>query len=123
MTIVRYAPAAGVRKANTTWSPVTEIREQAEGFVIEIDVPGYAREDIQIKVNEGLLTVSGERKRPEADEKYYNYTERNYGEFTRSFNLPDHVDGETITAQYLNGVLILHLEKKEAAKPHTIEIK
>ena len=123
MTIVRYAPAVGVRKANKTWSPATEIREQAEGFIIEIDVPGYAREDINIKVNKGLLTVTGERKRPETDEKYYNYTERNYGEFTKSFNLPDHVNGESITAQYENGVLRLHLEKKEAAKPHTIEIK
>lgn len=123
MTIVRYAPSAGVRRTAKTWTPATEIRERAEGFDIELDVPGFTREDIKIKVHEGLLTIAGERKRPEVDDKFYNYSERNYGEFTRSFNLPDHVDGETITAQYDHGVLKLHLEKKEAAKPHTIEIK
>jgi len=124
MTLVRFYPTTDVKRNIAAWTPATDIVENADGYTITLDAPGFVREDITIKVHEDVLTVSGERKSPEVgDEKYFRYHERPYGAFERSFRLPDHINSETIKAVYENGVLTLELNKKEEAKPHLIAIK
>lgn len=106
------------------FTPPVDIVEDANTFALEFDVPGFTKDDIKVSVNEGVLTVKGERKRNVvANEKYFRYFERPEGSFSRSFTLPEHTNGEAITASFTNGVLRLEIPKKEEAKPHVIEIK
>ena len=124
MTLVQLYPTTETRLRAVAWNPATDIVENADGYSITLDAPGFAKEDLKVKVHEGVLTISGERKSPEAnDEKYFRYYERPYGTFERSFRLPDHVDSETINGSYENGVLTLELKKREEAKPHLITVK
>ena len=128
MTLVRYTPRwrAGTVTGNTQndFNPAVDIVEEKDAFTVIFDLPGFEKNDINISVNEGVLTVRGERKVAESsDEKYFRYYERSGGKFSRAFRLPDYVDENAIKASYKNGVLNLKLAKKEEAKPHTIEIK
>ena len=127
MTLVRYYPnLKKVYRAiseNNVWNPAVDVIEDGDIFVLELDLPGLKKSDFTITVKEGILTLSGERKRKEPeDEKHYRYFERPIGAFERSFRLPEHVDGEKVKASYKNGVLKLELPKKEEAKPRTIQI-
>jgi len=130
MTFLRVAPrwrrddyANG--RTDSTYTPSVDIVEHADGFTLDFDLPGFTREDLKVSVNEGVLTVTGTRARKETaeDEKYFRHFERPYGTFSRSFRLPEYVDGESVKATYVQGVLTLELQKKEEAKPYTIEIK
>ena len=128
MTYVTFKPgwkaAPAATKRNSEYHPSVDIVETGEAYALEFDLPGFTKEDIKVAVDEGVLKVSGERKRNvERDERYYRHFERPEGMFNRSFKLPDHVDGESIKATYTHGVLRLELPKKEEAKPRTIEIK
>jgi len=124
MTLVSLYPKTEARRRIGTWNPVTDIVESVGGYTIKLDVPGFAKDDLKVRIHEGVLTVSGERKSPEViDNEYYSYNERPYGTFERSFRLPDHVDSETIKGSYEDGVLTLELTKKEEAKPHLITIE
>ncbi|MCD6307453.1 MAG: Hsp20/alpha crystallin family protein [Candidatus Latescibacteria bacterium] len=130
MTFLRVAP--GLRRddyasgrTDSTYTPSVDIVENADGFTVDFDLPGFTREDLKVSVNEGVLTVTGTRARKEmdGDEKYFRHFERPYGTFSRSFRLPDYVNDESVNAVYVHGVLTLELQKKEEARPHTIEIK
>jgi len=124
MTLVRLYPTTEARRRTDVWTPATDIVENADGYSITLDAPGFTKEDLKVKVHEGILSVSGERKSPEEnDDKYFSYYERPYGTFERSFRLPDHVDSETINGTYENGVLKLELKKLEEAKPYLITVK
>ena len=127
MTLVRYYPVSRKRYANQSleksWIPAFDVIENADGFALELDLPGLKKSDFTLAVKEGILTISGERKRKELEnEKSYRYHEREFGVFERSFKLPEYVDGEKIKASYKNGVLKLELPKKEDTKPRTIQI-
>jgi len=105
--------------------PNVDITESEAGYAIMADLPGLAKEDIKVSVENGVLSISGEKKREvEKKEKnnYYHF-ERSYGRFCRSFTLPTYVDGKSIEAKYNNGVLEVHLKKTEASKPKAIEVK
>jgi len=107
-----------------SFNPHVDIIENKDLFALEFDLPGINKDDVKISVNEGVLTVSGDRKREVAeDDEYFRHFERAEGSFSRSFRLPEHVNGDDIKAAYTNGVLSLELPKREEAKPHTIEIK
>jgi len=128
MTLVRYTPRwrTGTVTENTRndFNPAVDIVEGENAFNIVFDLPGIEKNDINISVNEGVLTVNGERKITESsDEKYFRNFERPGGKFSRSFRLPDYVDENTIKTSYNNGVLNLDLARKEEAKPRTIEVK
>ena len=124
MSLVTYYPRTNARRRATLWTPATDIVENADGYTITVDAPGFAKDDLKVRVHEGVLTVGGERKVPEAtDEEYYNYRERPHGTFERSFRLPEFIDSESIQGSYENGVLTLGLKKKEEAKPHLITVK
>lgn len=105
-------------------SPAVDITEDAASFKVSAELPGMTGKDIQVSVSGDTLTIKGE-KRQERDEKDkgYHLTERTYGEFQRSFILPDGVDGEKIAAEFANGVLTLTLPKTHKAAPKKIEVK
>lgn len=103
--------------SNTTL-PSVNIKENQEGFEIEMAAPGMAKEDFKVNVNHGVLSISSE-KSDENIEKEENYSRRefNYQSFCRSFSLPTSVDSDKIGAKYENGILRISLPKKEEAKP------
>jgi HSP20 family protein len=105
------------------WTPAVDIVENEDELVLTADVPGIRMEDIDIKLEDGTLTLSGSRKF-EAENKQggYHRLERAYGQFQRAFTLPESVDAEKVTASYDNGVLKIVLPKKELAKPRTIKV-
>lgn len=103
------------------WSPSVDITEDKEAFLIKAELPEVKKEDIKVSVDKGVLTLSGERKTEEKDEKKHRI-ERFYGSFTRSFALPDNVDVNNINAEYKEGMLYLNLLKTAEAKPRSLEI-
>lgn len=105
-------------------SPAVDIFEEDGTIVMKAEVPGMKAEDIQVNVENGILTLSGERKLENEDKRDgYHRIERSYGSFSRSFALPKTVDGEAIDANLDAGVLTLRLPKQEAAQPKRIEVR
>lgn len=108
----------------SSWSPRVDIHEDKDAYAFEVEAPGLKRENFSVSVEENVLTVSGERKQEEATkERQFHRVERQYGQFTRSFWLPETADTEKVSAEYNQGVLTVKIAKKEAAKPRQIEIK
>ena len=97
--------------------PKVDVIEEEKAFEIHVAVPGMNKEDFKIDLNDNYLTVSGERKfsSEKKDEKgnFYRSFETQYGSFSRSFSLPENVDGTKITAQYTNGILVVSVPKDE----------
>ena len=106
------------------WTPSCDIYEDAEGVTLRFELAGVEPKDVDVRFENGVLTVRGERKL-ESDEKRENYhrIERSYGTFTRSFSLPGTLDPERIKAEAKNGVLSITLPKKAEAKPRAIQVK
>jgi HSP20 family protein len=115
----------GREEALTTssFAPAVDVYEDEHKIALKIEVPGIDEKDIDIRVENNLLTVHGERKfEKEEKEENYRRVERQYGSFTRSFNLPSTVDAENISADYDRGVLKVQLAKKAEAKPKQIKV-
>jgi len=110
--------------SNRPWSPAVDIFESENELVLKADLPDVDLKDIDVRVENQTLTIAGERKF-EKDEKTkgYHRIERSYGNFTRSFAVPNSFDTESINAAYRNGVLTVTLPKKEAAKPRQIKVE
>jgi HSP20 family protein len=113
------------RELPATAFPNVDIVEGKEGFHIKADMPGLDKKDIKVEVENGVLTISGEKKeeKVEQEKNRYYHLERAYGSFCRSFRLPDNVSSEHVDAKYVNGVLEVTLKKTEVAKPKAIEVK
>jgi HSP20 family protein len=113
----------GSDEAMGSWTPRCDIYEEGDNIVVKAEVPGLDRNDIDVQVENNILTLRGERKR-EKEVKSENLfrTERFYGTFTRSFTLPVTVDTEKIRAEYKDGVLLLTMPKVEEAKPRRIKV-
>ena len=106
------------------WMPRVDISETENDVVIAAEVPGLKKEEINISVEDGVLTLKGERKHEdEKKEKNYHRVERAYGSFNRSFRLPPSVDAEKVHASYQDGVLKVTLPKLEKVKPRAIPIQ
>jgi HSP20 family protein len=106
-----------------TWSPAVDIYETANELIVKADLPDLRDEDIDIRVVNNTLTIRGERKfEKDVQEDNCLRIERAYGPFTRSFSLPNTVSSENIRAEYRNGVLTLHMAKREESKPKQIKI-
>ena len=111
------AQAAGV------WFPAVDILESRDSYLIRAELPGMKREDFNLEVHDGSLTLSGERKFEEAaDGVEYHRVERTSGKFSRSFYLPQTVQTDAIKATYRDGILEIHVPKAEEAKPKQIAI-
>ena len=106
------------------WNPQVDIFENKDQIVLEAELPGMKPGDVNISIENNVLTIHGERKFEKKDEKdNFHRVERSYGSFTRSFTLPPTVSSENANAEFENGVLRLTLAKREEAKPRRIEIK
>lgn len=106
-----------------TWAPSVDIFEQDGNIVLKAELPGMDAKDVEIHVENNVLTLRGERKLDnEVKRESYHRVERSYGSFARSFTLPNVVDTERIKADYKDGVLRVTLPKKEEAKPKQISI-
>ncbi len=106
------------------WTPACDIYEDDEGIALRFELAGVEAKDVDVRFENGVLTLRGERKL-EGEEKRENYhrLELSYGTFTRSFSLPGTIDAERIRAESKSGVLTVHLPKKAEAKPKSIQVK
>jgi HSP20 family protein len=106
------------------WAPAVDILETENELVLKADVPGVDLKDIDIQLENGTLTVKGERKfEKEATNKGFHRMERSYGSFVRIFTVPETVEAENVKAAYDAGVLTITLPKKEIAKPKAIKVQ
>jgi len=107
----------------TSWAPAVDIFETEHELVVKADVPDVDPKDLDIRVENNILTIRGERKfEKKVDENNYLRVERAYGSFARSFTLANTVNAEAIKADYQNGVLTLSIPKREEAKPKQIKV-
>ena len=108
----------------SAWAPRVDIFEKDDALVLRAELPGIDNGDLDVRVEDGTLTLEGERKRETASDDGNVYRrERSYGRFVRSFKLPSTVDASQIAASYKDGVLEVRLPKVETAKPRKIEIQ
>jgi HSP20 family protein len=113
----------GEGSAMTTWAPSVDIYETPNDLVVKADLPDVDEKDIDIRVENNLLTIRGERKfEKNVSEDNYLRVERTYGTFTRRFSLPNTVNAEAIHAEYKNGVLTVNLPKREESKPRQVKV-
>jgi HSP20 family protein len=109
--------------ATSSFAPAVDVYEDAHSVTLKIDVPGIDEKDIDVRVENRTLTVTGERKfEKEEKEENYRRVERQYGSFSRTFTLPNTVDTESVSADYEKGVLKIKLTKKAEAKPKQIKV-
>ena len=105
------------------WTPAVDIAEKDDHFLIEADIPGVDPEDIEVSVENGFLTVKGERESESKEDKNgYTRVERSHGSFYRRFSLPDTANCENVTAKSNKGVLQIKVGKSEATKPQKITV-
>ena len=106
-----------------SWAPPMDIAETPETLNFTAELPGFKNEDLTLRVENGVLTIEGERVfDAKASEKNYHRVERSYGKFVRGFTLPSNIDPEKVHANLVDGVLYVTMQKKENAKPKTISI-
>ena len=137
MSLTHFDPLANIRlfedaftrmlsepQTNRPWAPAVDVYETENELVLKADLPDVDLKDIDVRVENQTLTVAGQRKFEKQDSgNGYHRIERNYGNFTRSFAVPNTFDTENVGAAYKNGVLTVTLPKKEAAKPRQIKIE
>jgi len=110
--------------ATSTWMPSVDIKEDADAFTIEADIPGVDPKDIEVSMENAVLTIKGERNLEKREEdKAYKRVERLHGSFYRRFSLPETADPDKISASGKNGVLQVRIPKREIAQPRKITVK
>jgi HSP20 family protein len=113
----------GEKPLAVAWSPTADIIETKDETVIQAELPGIDDDNLQVSVDDGLLTIKGVRNaEKETEEKGFRRIERPYGTFLRSFTVPPNIQAEKITAIFANGLLEVHLPKKEETKPLSIKV-
>lgn len=106
------------------WAPVVDITEDQKEYLVKAELPEIKKEDVKVSVEDGDLTISGERKfEKEEKGKKYHRIERSYGSFMRTFTLPEGVAAEKVNAEFKDGVLTIHLPKDEKAAPKSVDVK
>ncbi|MCU0614919.1 MAG: Hsp20/alpha crystallin family protein [Desulfobacterales bacterium] len=119
-------PRGGSQEMMTTddWAPRVDIAETDKEFIINAEIPDVKKEDVKVMVDNGILTISGERKQEKEEKgKKFHRVERFYGSFSRSFTLPNNVDESKIEASFKDGMLNLTVPKTEETKPKAIDVK
>lgn len=106
------------------WAPAVDIQETEKEYVVKADLPEVRKEDVKVELENGVLSVEGERKQEKEEKgKKFHKIERSYGHFVRRFALPVEVDAPKVFADFKDGVLNVHLPKSVTAKPQAIDIK
>ena len=108
----------------TAWAPALDISERKDAYLVTVELPGLKPEDLDITMEDGLLTIQGERHfANDSSEQKFHRVERRYGAFRRSITLPAHVTAEGIQASFEDGVLQILVPKAEEAKPKRIQVR
>jgi HSP20 family protein len=137
MSLTHFDPLANIRlfedaftrflsepTTNRPWTPAVDIYETENELVLKADLPEVSLKDIDVRVENQTLTIAGERKfEHEESKKGFHRIERSYGNFVRSFAVPNTFDTDKISAEFHNGVLAVTLPKKEAAKPRQVKVE
>jgi HSP20 family protein len=106
------------------WSPEVDISEDDQGYLLKADLPEMKKDDLRVTVEDGILSVSGERKCQKEDQKKkFHRIERSFGTFRRSFTLPENADSTKVTAEFRDGVLKVHLPTTPVAKSKATQVK
>ena len=109
--------------ATAEWAPAVDIKEESDKFVLHADIPGVKPEEIDVSMEEGVLTIKGEKKtEATTEEAGYKRVERSYGSFYRRFSLPDTANSDAISAKSKHGVLEIIIPKREAVQPKKISV-
>ena len=109
---------------STAWSPVVDIEESSEAYTIRAELPGLSKEKVKVTVENGVLTLSGERDlERRVESKTIHRVERSHGTFIRSFALPEDVDSERVAANFKDGLLEIQIAKREEALAKSIEVR
>lgn len=111
-------------RGGSSWMPAVNVRETGNEVALDVELPGIDPDNVEITVENGLLTISGEKReeRKEGDEGRYHLVERSYGSFSRSFTLPQGIDEEQIDAEFQNGLLTVRIPKAALPQPRRIQI-
>jgi HSP20 family protein len=117
-------PAATRESAAVEWRPVANVSETADHYVISAELPAVEKKDVAVTVQEGVITIRGERKFERTDDSERQHrVESFYGSFARSFSLPPDADAQRINAEFRDGMLKVSIPKAEEAKPKTIDVQ
>ncbi len=121
----RLASVLGGEGAQSVaWSPVVDIEETELNYLIRAELPGLSKEKVKVVVEDGVLTLSGERDlERKVEGKTFHHIERSHGTFTRSFTLPENAEAESVSANYKDGLLEIRVAKSEEALPKSIEVR
>ena len=142
MTLMRYEPwnlleqmrremdraldtraAEGSSMATSDWVPAVDIKEEKDSFVIVADIPGVDPNDIEVNMDNGMLTIKGEKEsEKKQEEDGYKRVERSFGSFYRRFSLPDTADADSVSANSNHGVLEVRIGKQQRVQPRKIEV-
>jgi len=132
MSLVRYEPWSlfdqlrremDTSLATSDWVPAVDIKENDDHFTIVADIPGVAPEDIEVQMENGVLTIKGERETEKTEEKDdYKRVERSFGSFYRRFSLPESANPDSVEAKSNNGVLEITIDKQEKTEPRKISV-
>jgi HSP20 family protein len=125
MTIVRWDPFRDFGYATSNaWMPAVDIYQTGDHeVVLKAELPDMAREDIDVNVENFVLTIKGEKKlSKDVNEEQFHHVERRFGSFARSFSLPQTVDTAKVSAEYKNGVLTVRIPLREEARPRTVKV-
>jgi HSP20 family protein len=119
-----HAQQGSGRATTTAWAPALDISERKDAYLVTVELPGVEADDLQITLEDGLLTIQGERHfAHDSSEQQFHRVERRYGAFRRSITLPDHVMADGIEATVDNGVLQIMVPKMEEATPKRIQVR
>ena len=119
-----HAQQGNARATTTAWAPAVDISERKDAYLVTVELPGVEADDLDITLEDGLLTIQGERHfAHDSSEQHFHRVERRYGAFRRSITLPAHVLAEGIQASFEDGVLQILVPKAEEAKPKRIQVR
>jgi HSP20 family protein len=116
-----FVPVFRTPDSFSRWTPALDVYQDKDQFTVVAELPGLKKEEIELSLHDGVLTISGERKQEKKGEEGYR-NERLFGRFQRSVTLPSSVDGNNVKATYQDGILKVVLPKAEEAKPKQIEV-
>ena len=124
--VLGEAPFRGVDTGNLSfgeWAPAVDIQETDKEYIVKADLPEVKKEDVKVELEDGVLTVEGERKMEKEEKgKKFHKIEREYGKFVRRFALPTEIDAGKLSAEFKEGVLNVHLPKSPETKPKTVTV-
>jgi len=119
----RRIPDAQQSLTTAEWAPSVDISEDDQEYLIKAEVPEVNKDEVKVTVENGMVTIKGERKlENEENHRKYHRIERSYGSFLRSFTIPDDVAPDKVTADFKEGVLLVHLAKSEEKRPRCVEV-